>query len=97
MERQRCVLSLCICCAVVASSLQGSSSVLHAALPRVSSATKEHITVDTLVVGGGISGTTAAYYLQKNGSSVLVAEEHDEVGGCFLTRTGVPMCSSLHS
>ena len=55
---------------------------------------------DVLVVGSGISGSTAAYYLQKNGAKVLLSEAKDEVGGnliskkgkCFINSSGVTYC-----
>lgn len=36
---------------------------------------------DAIIVGGGASGTTAAYYLQKAGKRVLLLEREGEVGG----------------
>ena len=78
--------------AIASASCVCGSSFLHSKLPmrHVKPPASDHdfTTIDTLVVGGGISGTTAAFYLHKNGSSVLVAEEQDDVGGCFTTRNG---------
>jgi len=38
-------------------------------------------THDTIIIGGGISGLTAAYNLYKKGFNVLVCEKQDKVGG----------------
>ncbi|NME71291.1 protoporphyrinogen oxidase [Flammeovirga aprica] len=37
------------------------------------------------VIGGGISGLTAAYYLQKKGHTCVVLEASDRTGGCIQT------------
>ncbi|HMQ33200.1 MAG TPA: protoporphyrinogen oxidase [Chloroflexaceae bacterium] len=41
---------------------------------------------DVIVVGGGISGLSAAYTLYKRGLEVLVLESRDEVGGSLQSR-----------
>ena len=43
-------------------------------------------TVDAVIIGGGISGLTAAYALRQTGKSVLLIEKNSEVGGCIRTR-----------
>lgn len=44
----------------------------------------EHIAVDTLVVGAGISGAVLARLLAEKGQSVLVIDKRDHIGGnCF--------------
>lgn len=42
---------------------------------------------DVVVVGGGISGLSAAYQLHKRGLRVLLVEASDEVGGALRSRT----------
>lgn len=45
-------------------------------------------TVDTVVVGSGISGATAAYYLHNKGIDVLLTEAKEQVGGNLISRKG---------
>lgn len=40
-------------------------------------------TYDAIVIGGGLSGLTAAAFLAKEGVRVLVCEQADQVGGLF--------------
>jgi protoporphyrinogen oxidase len=40
-----------------------------------------HLTYDVCVIGGGISGLTAAYHLHKRGENVLVLERNTIAGG----------------
>jgi phytoene dehydrogenase-like protein len=40
---------------------------------------------DSIVVGGGIAGLTAATYLARDGQKVLLIEKNDEVGGLVST------------
>mmetsp|Transcript_24874 Transcript_24874/g.36690 ORF Transcript_24874/g.36690 Transcript_24874/m.36690 type:complete len:523 (-) Transcript_24874:279-1847(-) len=44
--------------------------------------------VDVLVAGGGLTGSSAAFYLNKKGLDVLVTEERSDVGGCLVSNSG---------
>lgn len=54
---------------------------------------------DTIIVGGGIAGLTAAAYLSRAGQSVLVVEKQPKVGGLVQTfsRNGVFFDTGLRS
>ncbi len=41
--------------------------------------------VDVIVIGGGLTGLTTAYYLKKYGNSVLVIEKNEKPGGVIQT------------
>lgn len=46
------------------------------------------LTTDVLVIGSGISGSTAAFYLTKEKRDVILADAKSEVGGNLLSRKG---------
>jgi glycine/D-amino acid oxidase-like deaminating enzyme len=66
------------------------SDVTPPALPSLS----EDITVDVAIIGGGISGVTAAYLLAKKGKKVVVLES-DQIGGVATSRTTAFITRSL--
>ena len=47
---------------------------------------------DTIVIGAGHNGLTAAAYLARAGNSTLVLERRDIVGGCCVTEEIAPGC-----
>ena len=54
---------------------------------------------DTIIVGGGIAGLTAAAYLTKAGQSVILFEKQSKVGGLVQTfeRNGIQFDGGLRS
>ena len=44
--------------------------------------------IDVMVVGSGLTGGTAAYYLNKKGLNVLLTDARDEAGGNLITKQG---------
>lgn len=44
--------------------------------------------VDVVVIGSGISGSTAAFYMNRKGLNVMVAESQSEAGGNLRTKKG---------
>ncbi|MGH3758232.1 FAD-dependent oxidoreductase [Actinophytocola sp.] len=49
----------------------------------------DDLTVDTIVVGGGMGGLTAGSYAARNGKSVLLVEKSEDVGGTSMVSGGV--------
>lgn len=44
--------------------------------------------VDVLVVGGGLCGSVASFYLNKKGVDTLLVEEKEVMGGCLVSKKG---------
>lgn len=65
-------------------ALQGQhhSSFRHAQLLGMASESVQ----DVVVIGGGLSGCTAAFYLNKLGVDVMLAEAGSEIGGNMVTK-----------
>ena len=68
--------------ALAAGSMMGNQSVQAAirdlALP-------SHVTLDAIVIGGGLAGLSAARRLKNQGASVLVLEARNRIGGRIST------------
>jgi heterodisulfide reductase subunit A-like polyferredoxin len=58
------------------------------ARPRSVYSTDEDTCIDTLVVGGGLQGSTAAFYLQQKGVDCRLAEANARLGGNVVSRKG---------
>lgn len=44
--------------------------------------------LDAVVVGSGITGSTAAYYMHKENCDIILAEAQDKVGGNVISKSG---------
>lgn len=53
--------------------------------------------VDVVIVGSGISGSTAAFYMNRKGLNVMVAESQSESGGNFRSRKGTVALIAMYN
>jgi hypothetical protein len=78
-------------CSTLSSTLRPSlrASVLPSLSLMTQSASLDNFPeCDVLVVGGGLCGSTASFYLNQSGIKVLLLEEKESVGGCVNTHQG---------
>src|SRR3954454_1262183 len=45
-------------------------------------------TFDTIVIGGGQAGLSVGYYLKRSGTSFVILDANEQIGGSSGTRTG---------
>ena len=69
--------------ALAAGSMVGTNSVQAAIRDLTLSS---HATLDTIVIGGGLAGLSAARRLKNQGASVLVIEARNRIGGRISTQ-----------
>lgn len=91
-------------CALVLFSLasyalgaQVSSNSLNSSPPSSSDATcinDDGGVIDVMVVGSGLSGGTAAFYLNRKGVRVMLTDARDQAGGNLITKQGEALCKS---
>ncbi len=85
----RIVLILLACVCMCSSYLFEKSSLYSVKRNLSTTNIKNHFSnVDTLIIGSGLTGSTAAFYLNREGVDVKVAESSEFVGGNVVTKSG---------
>jgi heterodisulfide reductase subunit A-like polyferredoxin len=86
--KMKCALAIL---ALIASSIMPTvAKTSNLRVPFIKPSSKQNMIndVDVLVVGAGLSGSVASFYLNKKSINTLLVEENDVVGGCLVSKEG---------